>query len=136
MIFILGILFAVLIGIWANHRGRNPIVWGIVSLLLSPLLAAIALALMKDLSEQRKIEENRINTSLLRDRVSVSEANLHSRMDHVEQRLDRLENNGPAAIGREQRPQLPKGHEKYCSACGTPVEGDALYCPHCGARLY
>ena len=47
MIFILGILFAVLIGIWANHRGRNPIVWGIVSLLLSPLLAAIALALMK-----------------------------------------------------------------------------------------
>lgn len=46
--FLLGIVLAVLIGLWARAWGRNPLVWGGVALVMTPFgfwLVALVLAL-------------------------------------------------------------------------------------------
>lgn len=45
MIFLFWILFSIGVGYLANENGRNPVVWGVVALVISPILAAIVLML-------------------------------------------------------------------------------------------
>lgn len=40
------ILFAILIGMWADSLGRSAILWGLLSLLVSPIIVAIILLLI------------------------------------------------------------------------------------------
>ena len=42
-LFIFFVLFAVLIGIWAESWGRRGWAWGLVSLFIPPLIVAIVL---------------------------------------------------------------------------------------------
>jgi ABC-type uncharacterized transport system permease subunit len=55
MSFIAYIIFAVLVGIWASHRGRNGIIWTLAALLISPVLAAIVLAREFDTCKRKKV---------------------------------------------------------------------------------
>lgn len=45
------LLFSVAAGIFASNRGRSGIGWFFISLLISPLLGLIFVAIMKDLSQ-------------------------------------------------------------------------------------
>ncbi len=54
--FVIWIFFAVLIGWWADSRGRNWFAFAVISLLASPLLAGIILLVTKNLA-QVKVEE-------------------------------------------------------------------------------
>jgi hypothetical protein len=45
-LIILWVIFAIVVAIAANSRGRNPIGWFLLACLISPLLAVILLALM------------------------------------------------------------------------------------------
>ncbi len=39
--FILWVAFCVLIGVWANSKGRSGIIWSLVAFFISPLLSGI-----------------------------------------------------------------------------------------------
>ena len=136
MSFIAYIIFAVLVGIWASHRGRNGIIWTLAALLISPVLAAIVLAVMKDLSIEQELERSRRENGMLKERVAVSEADMHSRMDHMEHRIDHLEGKEPEEMQQEDKRELSGSPSpRFCKHCGNKVPDDSVYCPKCGSRL-
>ncbi len=55
------ILFSVLVGVWANNRGRNGLIWGLFATILSPIIAAIILAVIPNEKEE---EEKRVDRRL------------------------------------------------------------------------
>ncbi|MCI5531407.1 MAG: zinc ribbon domain-containing protein [Caecibacter massiliensis] len=136
MSFIAYIIFAVLVGIWAGRRGRNGIIWTLAALLVSPVLAAIVLAVMKDLSIEQELERSRRENGMLKERVAVSEADMHSRMDHIENRMDHLEGNEPGKIRQEKKREIEGSPSpRFCKHCGNKVPDDSVFCPKCGSRL-
>ena len=136
MSFIAYIIFAVLVGIWAGRRGRNGIIWTLATLLVSPVLAAIVLAVMKDLSIEQELERSRRENGMLKERVAVSEADMHSRMDHIENRMDHLEGNEPGKIRQEKKREIEGSPSpRFCKHCGNKVPDDSVFCPKCGSRL-
>ncbi|MBL4898990.1 MAG: zinc ribbon domain-containing protein [Colwellia sp.] len=46
MIFVLWLFFTILIGVWANKWNHSWILWVIVSLIVSPLIAGLVLLLI------------------------------------------------------------------------------------------
>ena len=48
------IAFAVVVGIWASKRGRSGVGWFFLALLISPLLAALFLAVTKNHATERE----------------------------------------------------------------------------------
>ena len=49
---------AVAVGVWASNRGRSGVGWFFLSILISPLLAAIFLAVTKNLAAE--LEANKV----------------------------------------------------------------------------
>lgn len=138
MEFILYLIFVGLVGYFASRRGRSPIIWGLVALIFSPILAAIIIAVMRDLSLDQKVEQNSLETDRLKERVAVSEAEIHSRIDKVEKRIDRMQGKeDDTFIEGEWREALPEPEQthRYCSQCGEKVPQEAGYCPSCGSKL-
>lgn len=137
--FILYIVFAAAVGYWASHRGRSAILWAIIALVISPIFAAIILAVMKDLSVQQELERSRMENGMLKDRVAASEADIHSRMDHMERRIDHLEGKEePEEVAAAERESLPAGRQpRFCPHCGAKLgDGCGPYCPVCGEKLF
>lgn len=60
-ILILLVLFSAAIGYWANNLGRNGWAWGLVALLLSPLLVGIVLLFVGKTIEKRADETVQLN---------------------------------------------------------------------------
>jgi hypothetical protein len=54
-----GFVLAIAVGIWASKRGRSGVGWFLLSILISPLLAALLLVALRNLaiehSEQERI---------------------------------------------------------------------------------
>ena len=51
-IFLFWIAFSVAVGMFAHHRrGRNGLGWGLISLLISPLLAIVFVAVLPSIEE-------------------------------------------------------------------------------------
>lgn len=137
MSILIYIVFCVLVGYYAGRRGRSSILWFLAALLISPILSAIILAILRDLTIDREIRRNSMETDRMRERVAVSEANLHARMDHMERRMDRMDGGGPAVIDSPAPAVLPAGAAqwKYCPQCGAQAALDAIFCPSCGSRM-
>lgn len=138
MSVVLYLIFCALVAYFANKRGRSPILWGLFSLLISPLLAAIIIAVLKDLTAEQRIERTSLETDRLKERVAVSEAELHSRMDHVERQIDRMKGKETPVLDGAWKEALPPQQvttERHCSHCGEKVPKEAVYCPSCGSKL-
>ena len=60
-ILIFLVIFSIGIGYWANAWGRNGWGWGLVALLLSPLLVGIALLIAGKTIEKKAEEVNAMN---------------------------------------------------------------------------
>lgn len=52
--------FAIAVGIWASNRGRSGFGWFLLACIISPLLAAIFLAVTKNHSETKVLAEQKI----------------------------------------------------------------------------
>ena len=105
-----------------------------------PVIAAIVIALMKNLSTDEAVERNRLETDRLKERVSVSEAELHSRMDNIDKRMDKMNDlqNGLQNYIDQGEEKLLTGQKetpRYCPHCGAVVPGQAVFCPSCGKKL-
>lgn len=56
--FGLWLLFSVAIGFWATKKGRNWFMWTLLAVFVSPLIAAIFLAIAGDNTEQAEAARN------------------------------------------------------------------------------
>ncbi len=136
MALLLLLLFSLFIGYYAHRRGRNTILWTLLSILISPLLAGIILALLKDKRVQENISELRFEQEQLRDRISGDEKLTDMRFRDLDAKLG--SSNPAAKLTQEASPQeIPAISQdiKYCPKCGTSCQKDDKFCPHCGARL-
>lgn len=50
-IFLFWFLFSIAIAVWAGNKGRSGLLWFLLAVVISPLLAAIFLAVSKNLKE-------------------------------------------------------------------------------------
>ncbi len=67
ILVILWLVFAVVVGVAANGRGRTGIGWFLLAVVLSPLIAGVILAILPDLRTRELLEEIR-DTSSVNDR--------------------------------------------------------------------
>ena len=135
MEFLFLIAFAVGIGMFAQSKGRNPWGWGIASLVISPLLAGIILAMLKDQKQEQSINKIEMEQQQLKERIAVNEVQMNQRFQQVENRLD---SNAAAtrALEARRREDLLLGEGKMqCPHCGEVVKNGAVKCCHCGLDI-
>lgn len=145
MEFLIFIAFAVGIGMFAKRKGRSPWGWGIASLFISPLLAGIILALMRDLSQQQGLSEVDMQQQALKERVAVNEVQINQRFEKVENQLSSikkevgmLENSKSeekVLAAPDMKPKETTSEVNFCPRCGSSVRADACFCTKCGASL-
>lgn len=58
-ILIFLVIFSILVGYWANSWGRNGWIWGLIALIISPLITAVIL-LIAGKTVEKKAEEARM----------------------------------------------------------------------------
>ena len=90
---IVWLAFCVVVACLANERGRSPVLWGLLSIVISPLLAGVALAMMENKKQSGEVVKAQMETQQLKDRVSVNEMEITEKFDKVENRVSRLEKN-------------------------------------------
>lgn len=141
MEFLVFIAFAVGIGMFAKKKGRSPWGWGIASIFISPLLAGIILALMKDISQEQEINEVDMQQQALKERVAVNEVQINQRFEKVENQLSSIKKEvGMLANDKSEEkvlvaPNKPTAEVNFCPRCGSSVRADACFCTKCGAPL-
>lgn len=145
MEFLVFIAFAVGIGMFAKKKGRSPWGWGIASLFISPLLAGIILALMKDLSQEQGINEVDMQQQALKERVAVNEVQVNQRFEKVESQLSSIKkevglleydkSEEKVLLTENKQPKELHSEVNFCPRCGSSVRADACFCTKCGASL-
>ena len=65
---------------YASCRGRSWVLWGLLAVFISPLIAAIVLAILRDKSVDANIAELRMGQQQMHDRISADEQMTSQRM--------------------------------------------------------
>ena len=86
--FIIWFGLAAVIGYFANKKGRNPVGWGLLSVVITPFFAAIALAIASDLSINEKIKDVENKTDNLKKEMDYSQKYNDLRSHKMEKKLD------------------------------------------------
>ncbi|MDO4936133.1 MAG: zinc ribbon domain-containing protein [Phascolarctobacterium sp.] len=68
---------------FAKERGRNPVLWGLASLVGSPLLVGVVLACQRDEKMQTEIVKTQMETQQVKERVAMNEANVSARFESI-----------------------------------------------------
>ena len=58
-VFIFWVAFSIIIGVFANQRGRNGVLWVIISTLISPLISGIILFILPNLKKEEEEDKQR-----------------------------------------------------------------------------
>ncbi|HBT80069.1 MAG: zinc ribbon domain-containing protein [Selenomonas sp.] len=143
--------FCAAVGYYANSKGRSAILWGLLAFVISPLLAGLALALMKDKDIQQDISQLRMNQQMMHDRISSNEKMNEARFSQVNAQLAQQQQNAQLAqqqnarlaqqqqqLAQQQLPQqsgTAAAQPVFCGNCGAQLEPGATFCAECGARV-
>lgn len=127
------LLFMAATAWYAQSRGRSPVAWGLVSFLISPLLALIVLAFMKDLKVVQQITELDSRTQNLGKEMHYHKEFNDYRAQYMQQQLTetrqqqtRLQQSSRVQALSQRLPAQP------CSQCGFKVSQGQKICPNCG----
>ena len=135
MEFIFLLLFAVGVGMFAQSKGRSPWGWGIASLIISPLLAGIILAMLKDQKQEQSINKIEMEQQQIKERIAVNEVQMNQRFQQVENRLDSNAAATRALEARRREDMLLGEGKMQCPHCGEVVKNGAVKCCHCGLDI-
>lgn len=136
MEILLVLAFCVGIGMFAKSKGRSAWGWGIASLFISPLLAGIILALMRDLSQDRAVRKVDMEQQSLKERVAVNEVQVNQRFQNVENQLTSIKKEvGMLDAAPQNKQQMLGEGMKVCPHCGESIKSSAVKCRYCGAEL-
>lgn len=130
--------FCIAVAYWANTKGRSPILWGLLAFFISPLLAAIALALVKNKKLEANMSDLRMGQEQLRDRVAVNEKVTTQQFRQMHQELaSHQQQNQQLSSGMNQNAEIPAPRRtaNFCANCGAPLEAGAKFCAKCGTRV-
>ncbi|MDF2874729.1 MAG: hypothetical protein K0R22_1412 [Sporomusa sp.] len=131
MEFVLWIGFCVGIGYYAQTKGRNSVVWGLIAFIISPLIAGIILALMKDNKIVDSITEIKMDHQQLRDRVETNEKIADKKFEQLGLKTDSsaLLNNSNETL------HIADSDYKTCPYCKERIKKNAIRCKHCQAMI-
>ena len=102
------IMFSIIIGIWANKRGRTGFGWGVLALLISPLIAGIILVILTNLKEEQDLEDAIKAEQNKQDNIAEQEAmkiSSHSFAESINS-LKELHKNGIVTDAEFKRKKL------------------------------
>lgn len=131
LVFWLG--FCVLVGYFANKKGRNGFGWFLLAFVISPLFAGIALAMASDKMVHQKIENVERKTDNLGAEMKYNQKYNDLRADLVNKQLDTY-----AQTIQPSRLQSSSNHAQQlvgiiaCHSCGKSYNQSAKFCPYCG----
>lgn len=117
---------------YAQSRGRNPVVWGLVAALISPLIAVILLAFMKDQKVVQQIQTIDTRTQNLSREVSYHKEFNDYRAQTMQQQLNETRQQQLRLQQSTRVPALSKGQTQACGQCGFGIPLGQRLCPNCG----
>ncbi|WP_041607689.1 zinc ribbon domain-containing protein [Halobacteroides halobius] len=131
------IIFCVVVAYFADQRGRNPVLWGLLALFISPLLAGLALAVMKDMSVEEKIDELDKTTENIKREVKSNQKYNEQERERIQNRLSGAKRSSSVDNQIATTKSVPALEAKKikCEECGKNVSADTNYCVNCGNRV-
>lgn len=104
IIFWLG--FCALVAYFADKKGRNAVGWGALAFVISPLFAGIALAIAKDLTVEKSIQDINNRTDNLKMEMDYNQKYNELRSDNIEKNVNRI------ASGQDSTKSLDNSKEE------------------------
>ena len=136
MEIIFWLLFSAGVGYFAKTKGRNPVGWGALALLISPIIAVIILAVVKDLNTEKKIDQIDNKTDNLKMEMNYNQKFNDYRAEHMSGQIKSLDSSlqGQNKINStDQKYQLDR--KIKCNTCGESVSYNSKFCPKCGKEI-
>lgn len=90
---------------FAKERGRNPVLWGLASMVGSPLIVGVVLACQRDDKMQAEIVKTQMDAQTLKERVALNEANTNARFESIGTRINSLQSNVKGILNRGNEQQ-------------------------------
>lgn len=136
MEFLIFLGFCVAVGMFAQRKGRSGLAWGLASVFISPLLAGIILALVKDLSQDEAVNKVGMEQQDIKERMAVNEVQMNQRFQHVEKEISSIKQEvGMLDSGSQAKTQMLEEGIKKCPHCGESIKSSAVKCRYCGSVL-
>ena len=131
MEFLIFLGFCVAVGMFAQRKGRSGLAWGLASVFISPLLAGIILALVKDLSQDEAVNKVGMEQQDIKEWMAVNEVQMNQRFQHVEKEISSIKKEvGMLDSGSQSKTQMLDEGMKKCPHCGESIK-----CRYCGSVL-
>lgn len=135
---ILWIILAIVVGVCASNRGRSGFLWGLLSFIISPVIAGIILAISKDLSVDSRSYDVERKVDNIKTEVDFNQKFNDHRSEQMEKRIDRLSD----VVGEKEfinsgkkYDQISEGNKINCMKCGKSISEDSKFCPECGGQI-
>lgn len=129
------LLFSIGVGYFAHTKGRNPVGWGALALLISPLIAVIILAVVKDLHIEKKIEHIDHKTDNLKMEMNYNQKFNDYRSDHMSSQIKSIDSFQNQNKLNSSSNNLLLERKVKCSACGEMVSSNSKFCHKCGKEI-